>query len=186
MGGKAVKGEAMKLFMLGIFLILAGCAAHKNYNQTTRGLVVYRGGVFHKKTWNENLVMKRMSWYHGMTLYYDVIIWNADLDSPFSNWFSPAEKEYFAKCENFIVAVGYSADPTKISHVNFREQMKLNGYDDVVINTFASYIKSHPSSIEWRFQNYKVLGFCKRSPTSMATDKLTINFPGFKQLELEL
>lgn len=176
----------LSLIAVALFLFISGCAAHKNYNQTTTGEVVYKGGVFQKKTWDDNMPMKRMSWYHGMTLYYDVIIWNADQDSPFSNWFDPAEKEFFNKCENFLVTVGYSADPTKISHVNFREQMKLNGYDDVVINTFAGFIKSHPSSIEWRFQNYKVLGFCKRSPTRMNTSNLAINFPGFRQLEVNL
>ena len=84
-----------------------------------------------------------------------------------------------------MVTAGYSADPTKISHVNFREQMKLNGYDDVVINTFGTYIKSHPSSLEWRFQNYKVIGFCKRSPSQMDSSNLAINFAGFMQLELK-
>ncbi len=171
---------------MSIFFFLTSCAAYKNYNQTTTGKVIYRGGVHQKLLWDDSMLMKRMSWYHGMTLYFDVILWKADPNSPFSNWFSAAEKEYFSRCESLIVTAGYSADPSKISHVNFREQMKLNGYDDVVINSFASFIKSHPSSIEWRFQNYKVLGFCKRSPTRLSTHKLAINFAGFKQLEINL
>ncbi|HXH76048.1 MAG TPA: hypothetical protein VNJ08_13845 [Bacteriovoracaceae bacterium] len=176
----------MKFIFLGVIALLVGCAAHKNYNQTTTGRVVYTGGIYQKEVWDDYMQMQRMSWYHGMTLYYDVIFWKADASSPFSKWFSAAEKEYFTKCESFIVTAGYSADPTKISHVNFREQMKLNGYDDVVINSFGSYIKSHPSSIEWRFQNYKVIGFCKRSPTRLGTSNLAINFSGFKQLEVDL
>jgi hypothetical protein len=177
----------MKFLSLAVIsFFLSGCAAHKNYNQTTTGLVVYTGGVFKKISWDNNMLMNRMSWYHGMTLYYDVIFWKADPESPFSNWFSSTEKEYFSKCESLIVTAGYSADPSKISHVNFREQMKLNGYDDVVISTFGSYIKSHPSSIEWRFQNYKVLGFCKRSVSRTGTSKLAINFAGFRQLEIDI
>jgi len=176
----------MRHILYLIFLSIVGCAAHKNYNQTTTGQVTYKGGIYKKMVWDDNLSMRRMSWYHGMTLYFDVILWKADSDSPFSNWFSATEKEYFSKCESLIVTAGYSADPSKISHVSFREQMKLNGYDDVVINTFAGYIKSHPASIDWRFQNYKVLGFCKRSPSKMQTKKLAINFSGFKQLELDI
>lgn len=176
----------MKLVILAFGLILASCAAYKTYNQTATGMVVYRGGMFRTKSWTDQMRMRRMSWYHGMTLYYDSIVWKAEEESPFSQWFSETEKEYFEKCESFIVTVGYSADPTKISHVNFREQMKLNGYDDVVINTFASYIKTHPSSIDWRIQNYKVLGFCKRSPSRFGTSDLVINFPAFTQLKLEL
>jgi len=175
----------MKSFILLFVLLITGCASYKSYNQTTTGRVAFRGGVYKKETWDETLFAKRMSWYHGVTLYYDVILWKADLSSSFSKWFSPAEKEFFSKCENLIVTAGYSADPTKISHVNFREQMKLNGYDDVVINNFAAYLRGHPSSNDWRLQNYKIFGYCKRAPTRMNTQNLAINFPGFNQLEIK-
>jgi hypothetical protein len=175
----------MKFLVLTLMTGLVGCAAYKNYNQSTTGTVVYRGGIYKNDSWSDQMHMRRMSWYHGMTLYYDAIIWQADPESPFAKWFSASEKEYFSKCENLIVSAAYSADPTKISHVNFREQMKLNGYDDVVINGFASYFKGHPTSIEWRFQNYKIIGFCKRSPSRLNTSRLAINFPAFKQTELD-
>jgi hypothetical protein len=167
-------------------LILTGCAAYKTYNQTTTGKVVLRGGVYQNESWNQALKFKRMSWYHGVTLYFDALLWKADLDSPFAQWFSASEKEFFTKCESFIVTAGYSADPSKISHVNFREQMKLNGYDDVVINNFASFLKSHPSANDWRLQNYKIMGYCKRSPSRLKDGRFAINFPSFKQLEVEL
>jgi hypothetical protein len=163
---------------------LASCAAYKTHNQTTTGKVRLRGGVHEKDAWNDVLLLRRMSWYHGMTLYFDVLIWDANIDSPFAKWFSPTEREFFTKCEKLLVTAGYSADPTKISHVSFREQMKLNGYDDVVLNTFAAALKSHPSANDWRLQNYKILGYCKRSPSRMGTRKLAINFPSFNQLEL--
>lgn len=175
--------KAILFFLIGT---LSGCAIYKTYNQMTRGQVVFRGGAYHKESWDENLVFKRMSWYHGMTLYYDTLIWKADADSPFAQWFSPTEKEYFTKCESFLVTAGYSADPAKISHVNFREQMKLNGYDDIVLNTFASFLKTHPSAPEWRLQNYKIMGYCKRTPSRLSTPNLAINFPGFKQLEIDI
>jgi hypothetical protein len=173
--------------ILAILLLgLVGCASYKSYNQTTTGKVVLRGGIYQKDIWSDSLVFKRMSWYHGMTLYFDALIWRADEVSQFAKWFSPSEKEFFLKCEKLLVTVAYSADPTKISHVNFREQMKLNGYDDVVLNNFATYVKSHPSAQDWRVLNYKVMGYCKRSPTRLDTSKLAINFPGFKHLELSL
>lgn len=174
------------LIFLFLFL-MHGCAAYKSYNQTTTGKVILRGGVFKTENWNESLVFKRMSWYHGMTLYFDALLWKADLDSPFSKWFSPQEKEFFTRCESLLVTAGYSADPLKISHVNFREQMKLNGYDDVVINNFSLALKSHPSAQDWRLQNYKITGFCKRSPSKVSKEgKLAISFPSFNQLQLNL
>ena len=169
-----------------LLLLVASCASYKSFNQTTTGKVVLRGGIFEKQIWDDKLIFKRMSWYYGMTLFFDTLIWKADPASPFSQWFSPSEKEFFTKCEKLLVTVSYSADPTKISHVNFREQMKLNGYDDVVLNNFAAYLKTHPSSIDWRMVNYKVMGYCKRSPSLTNNGQLAINFPSFKHLEVNL
>lgn len=169
-----------------LLLFLAGCASYKSYNQTTTGKVVLRGGIYQKESWKDPLIFKRMSWYYGMTLYFDALIYRADSGSPFSKWFSESEKEFFTKCENLLVTVAYSSDATKISHVNFREQMKLNGYDDVVLNNFASYLKTHPSSQEWRTMTYKVMGYCKRSPSHLGTENIGINFPSFSYLEVKL
>lgn len=175
----------MKALIL-VILFSAGCASYKSYNQTTTGKVVLRGGIYQKESWDDKLSFKRMSWYYGMTLFFDTLVWKAEPDSPFAKWFSPSEKEFFSKCEKLLVTVAYSADPSKISHVNFREQMKLNGYDDVVLNNFAAYLKTHPSAIDWRLLNYKVMGYCKRSPTHLETSQLAINFPSFKYLEVNL
>jgi hypothetical protein len=173
-------------FLVLLLLGLIGCASYKSYNQTTTGKVLLRGGIYQKESWDDSLIFKRMSWYHGMTLYFDAMIYRADPESPFAKWFSASEKEFFTKCEKLLVTVAYSADPSKISHVSFREQMKLNGYDDVVINNFSSFLKSHPSSTEWRMLNYKVMGYCKRAPSRLGTTNLAINFPSFKYLELKL
>jgi hypothetical protein len=173
-------------FLVLLLLGLIGCASYKSYNQTTTGKVLLRGGIYQKESWDDSLIFKRMSWYHGMTLYFDAMIYRADPESPFAKWFSASEKEFFTKCEKLLVTVAYSADPSKISHVSFREQMKLNGYDDVVINNFSSFLKSHPSSTEWRMLNYKVMGYCKRAPSRLGTTNLAINFPSFKHLELKL
>ncbi len=173
-------------FLYILLLGIVGCASYKSYNQTTTGKVVLRGGIFEKDSWPDSLIFKRMSWYHGMTLYYDALFYKADPDSPFSKWFSPTEKEFFTKCEKLLVTVAYSADPSKISHVTFREQMKLNGYDDVVLNNFSSFLRSHPSASDWRMQGYKVVGYCKRAPTRLGTSQLAINFPSFKHLEINL
>jgi hypothetical protein len=182
---KDFEGASMR-FLLLILLGVAGCAGYKTYNQTTTGKVDFRGGIYQKESWQDVLTFKRMSWYHGMTLYYDSMFYHADPASPFSNWFSATEKEYFTKCEKLLVTVTYSADPSKISHVNFREQMKLNGYDDVVITNFAAYLRNHPAAADWRTVGYKFMGYCKRAPTRLGTTNLAINFPGFRHLELKL
>lgn len=176
----------MKSLFLSLILLVSGCAAYKSYNKTTTGKVILRGGAYKTEEWDDSLVFKRMSWYHGMSLYFDSLVYRATPDSPFAKWFSAAEKEFFTRCESLIVSVNYSADPAKISHVNFREQMRLNGYDDVVLNNFAQFLKTHPSAQDWRFFNYKIVGYCKRTPSRNDPNRLAINFPGFQQLEINL
>ncbi len=176
----------MKAVTVLALILLTACAAYKTYNQTTTGVVTLRGGNYKNETWDDKLIFTRMSWYHGMTLYYDGLVYKADPDSPFSKWFSPSEKEFFTKCESLIIAVNYSSNPDRISHVNFREQMKLNGYDDVVVNTFATYLRTHPNSQDWRVFNYKIMGYCKRAPSTFEKEGLTMNFPSFKELHVKI
>jgi hypothetical protein len=173
-------------YLLLFFFMLSGCATYKSYNQRTTGKATLRGGIFQKETWDDPLVFTRMSWYHGMTLYYDALVYPADSNSPFFKWFSASEKEYLSKCDKLLVTMNYSADPSKISHVNFREQMNQNGYDEVVINTFASFLKGHPAVLDWGVSNYRVLGYCKRNLSRLNSSGLVINFPSFKHLEVKL
>lgn len=175
----------MKNIYLVLSLLLASCAAYRTFNQTTDGHVRLPGGVYKDESWDDAMVLKRASWYHGMTLYYDALLYRADINSPFSKWFSSSERDYFQRCETLLVTVNYSADASKISHVMFREQMRLNGYDDVVINTFAASVKIHPSFQAWNLQNYKILGYCKRRPAVVGdSDHLMITFPSFSEMKI--
>ncbi len=166
-----------------LLALLGSCAAYRTFNQTTRGEIRFPGGVHREESWDDPMIFKRASWYHGMTLYYDALFYPAEPDSPFAKWFSASEREYFQKCERLLVTVNYSADATKISHVMFREQMRLNGYDDVVVNTFAASVKTHPGFQAWNLHNYKILGYCKRRPATVGSkDKLAVTFPSFNEL----
>lgn len=177
----------MKHLVLALLVLLSSCAAYRTFNQTTTGKVRFPGGVKGDEAWDDSMTFRRASWYHGMTLYYDALIYTADAQSPFSRWFSAAEKEYFQKCDKLLVTVNYSADATKISHVMFREQMRANGYDDVVVNTFAASVKTHPTFQAWNLQNYKILGYCKRQPASVGNNRqLWVSFPSFSQLKIKI
>jgi hypothetical protein len=181
-------GEGMKsiLFILSTVLI-SSCAAYRSFNKTTTGSVRFPGGVKDKEVWDDSMIFKRASWYHGMTLYYDALVYMADPESPFARWFSSSEQQYFKKCEKLLVTVNYSADATKISHVMFREQMRANGYDDIVVNTFAQSVKTHPTFQDWNLQNYKILGYCKRQVARAGSEThLSVSFPSFSELNLKL
>jgi len=177
----------MKLPVISLLLLLGACASYRSFNQTTSGKVRFPGGVKGNESWDDSMYFKRASWYHGMTLYYDALIYTADSKSPFSRWFSAAEKEYFQKCDKLLVTVNYSADATKISHVMFREQMRANGYDDVVVSTFAASVKTHPTFQAWNLQNYKILGYCKRQAAVVGNGRqLWVSFPSFSELKIKI
>lgn len=177
----------MKYLILAAILFITSCAAYRTFNQTTDGKVRFPGGVKGSESWDDSMYFRRASWYHGMTLYYDALIYKADAKSPFSRWFSEAEKEYFQRCDKLLVTVNYSADATKISHVMFREQMRANGYDDVVVNTFASSVKTHPTFQAWNLQNYKIIGYCKRQAARVGNGKdLYVSFPSFNELKIKI
>ncbi len=175
----------MKLPVISLLLLLGACASYRSFNQTTSGKVRFPGGVKGNESWDDSMYFKRASWYHGMTLYYDALIYRADASSPFSRWFSASEKEYFQRCENLLVTVNYSADATKISHVMFREQMRANGYDDVVVNNFAAAVKTHPTFQAWNLQNYRIMGYCKRQVAKVGEGQtLLVSFPSFSELKI--
>ncbi|MBY0516846.1 MAG: hypothetical protein K2P81_08065 [Bacteriovoracaceae bacterium] len=177
----------MKKLGILFLIFISSCAAYRTFNQTTTGKVRFPGGVQGKEVWDDAMYFRRASWYHGMTLYYDALIYTADEKSPFTRWFSPAEREYFQKCEKLLVTVNYAADATKISHVMFREQMRQNGFDDVVVNSFASYIRTHPTFQAWNLQNYKILGYCKRQTGKVGDiNNLLVNFPSFTELKIKI
>jgi hypothetical protein len=173
-------------FLHFILLFLVSCAAYRSFNQTTTGSVRFPGGVKGDETWDDAMIFKRASWYHGMTLYFDALVYVADENSPFFRWFSRSETQYFRKCEKLLVTVNYSADSTKISHVMFREQMRANGYDDIVVNTFAQSVKTHPTFQDWNLQNYKILGYCKRQVAQVGEESfLSVSFPSFRELQIK-
>jgi|GEM_PF-470283 len=177
----------MKTLLLALMVVVTSCAAYRSFNQTTTGKVRFPGGVKGNEVWDDSMMFRRASWYHGMTLYYDALIYTADEKSPFTRWFSNAEREYFQKCDKLLVTVNYSADATKISHVMFREQMRANGYDDVVISTFAASVKTHPTFQAWNLQNYKILGYCKRQTALVGTkSQIWVSFPSFPELKIKI
>jgi hypothetical protein len=169
-----------------ILIFISACATYRTFNQSTMGVVRFPGGTKGRESWDDSLIFKRASWYHGMNLYYDALIYPASLESPFSKWFSDSEKDFFNKCKQLLVTINYSSDPSKISHVMFRDQMYKNGYDEVVLNSFSSYIKVHPTFQSWNLQNYKIMGFCHRQNQLDNLTKLDLAFPSFKGLSLKL
>jgi hypothetical protein len=178
------------MFKMSIFLLLLlltvlflGCSSSKYLeNEIKIGTIRFFGGVEKNKKWDEKLNLTRVSWYYRLTLYYDVNIYRATKASNFYNWFSPEEKEYFNTCSDLLVSVVYSADSKKISHSMFINQMEVNGYDFITVNSFAKNLRSHPSFEDWKLHRYKIFGHCLKK-NAKVSHELTLNFPSFREVK---
>lgn len=171
-----------KLFSILALLLIYSCASTKYLeNEVEIGRVRFFGGVFEDKKWEEKLNFKRISWYYKLKLYYESILYRANKNSNFVNWFSPEERKYFNACEDLVISVVYAADSKKISHSMFINQMELNGYDYVSVNTFGKNLRSHPSFEDWKLQQYKIFGHCLKKGRKIPNE-LELSFPSFKRI----
>lgn len=165
--------------LLFIWMILLwGCSSNLSNNKVSLGTVDFPGGRNGQISWEDILRFKRFSWYRGVTLGYDALIYRVDKTSKFVNWFSKAERDLLNRCKDLIVTVNYSAFHSLVKHSDFKEVMLVGGYNEVVLRRFANSLKAHPAFEAWNLQQYKVRGFCH--PTEKPV-QLIMNFPSFPE-----
>ncbi len=59
----------MRVLLLAFVLLTSSCAVYRSFNKTAQGCVRFPGGVHKDESWDDVMIFKRASWYHGMTLY---------------------------------------------------------------------------------------------------------------------
>ncbi len=167
--------------LFGLFVFAASCSTmSKHFVQ--KGTLAFDGGVYKNKTWDDDLVFKRVTWYREFTAMYDLAWSKIDTKSPFFSWFSGEER---AKIRSSIgpcfVALSYFEDSKKISTSMFLEQMRKQGFEKINVNRFAKYLKVHPQAGEYSLHQYKVYGLCSKTDV----DLVKIDFPGFNTVEIK-
>jgi hypothetical protein len=176
----------MKKYQIILFLIIfiSSCAQYSNLSKNIikEGDFVLKGGVFGNRTWKESLTFTRYSWFHELTLYFDLMYVRMSADSSFNNWFSKDEYKSVEICDDFILALLYSFDSNKISKVSFREQMDKQGYKQIIFKNFNQNARLHPDYLENSLKRYSIQGYCLEK-----TDKIVpkITFPGHKTIKLK-
>jgi hypothetical protein len=168
-----------KFLAIFVFIIfgLIGCS-NLSKNQIQDGELLVKNGTYSDKIWKEKLKFDRYSWYHELTLQFDIMVARFNQDSPFNYWLSKDELEWLSKCSDARIALTYSLDPKLISNAMINEQFSNSGFDHFDLNHFKKYLIQHPDSELNSLKLYKVLGLCKKGKDSKS---LIINIPGYSE-----
>ena len=102
-----------KLSALTILLILTACASNLSKNFIKEGSHIIKGGFSKNVKWDEKLEFKRYSWFHELTMMFDLMLVDLDENSPFYNWLSDDEKADIAQCNRFQIILLYNLDDKK-------------------------------------------------------------------------
>lgn len=170
----------VSLFMMGVFLLGAGCS-NLSKNMTKTGTFVVRNGNYADKSWKENIMFDRYSWYQEMSLQYDVMMARLAPNSSFNFWFSADELKEVNECGDFRLVLLYTLDSKRIAHSSFFEQAEAANYQRFEIMTFKKQLIMHPDSTENSLNLYQIYGLCKKTKD---LKPIILNFPSFQEVIL--
>ena len=161
-------------------LLLGACSNYSNLskNLIKNGTFILKGGVKNKKVWKTDLHFNRVSWYHELTLFFDLLHTKLESNSPFNSWLSSSEKEIIEDCTDHLITLSYALDSQKISHKDLVNQLSDHGYKEFILPTFFRNLRLHPDFDQVSFNLYKIHGFCRKGPKK---GELFLNFPGFEE-----
>lgn len=161
-------------------LTLMSCS-NLTKNVVKEGTYIVKNGSFADKSWNDDLVFTRSSWYHELTLQFDFLMAPITPQSSFNFWFSKTELEDVHKCGDYRVVLAYSLDTKAIPYSLLNEQLENAGFKKFELNEFKRHLFQHPDSEMNSTRLYQVYGICRESKD---LKPLIINFPGFNEKAL--
>lgn len=170
----------MKIKQIWILSIIAfnliSCSSNLSKNQVQEASMHLKNGTFNDKFWKEDLVFQRNSWYHELTLQFDLMLAHVPPQSAFNFWFSKDELESMSKCSDARIVMAYSLDTKDIPYSSFYDQLEKSGYTRFDLLEFKKHILQHPDAQLNVFRLYHIFGICKKTKDSKA---LIVNFPGY-------
>ena len=167
-----------KTFILLLTLLTFASCANLSKNSIKEGPFLVRNGTAGDKVWKENLNLKRVSWYHELTLQFDLMLGSIEPQSSFNFWFSKDELDMIGKCGDFKIILAYSQDTKIIPYSYLNEQLDHSGYKKMELISFKKQFLQHPDSEMNSLRLYQVYGICRPEKTDKP---LILNFPGFSE-----
>lgn len=173
-----------RLFTLLTMLLfatqLATSCGSLSQNFIKTGKLKLNGGMQEKAKWTDSIIFNRYSWFHELTLMYEVMIADYNLKSPFSNWFSRSQKISISECSSFKILMVYTLDSGKISKRTVMSSLEREGYKQISISDFKDSLQLHPDVENLSLQLYDIYGYCKKS-TSLSSP-IAVNVPSYPEV----
>lgn len=180
MGEKVMKAIVI-LCTLGASVLVSSCS-NLSKNSVKEGQYIVRNGTTGSEVWQESWPMTRVSWYHEMTLQFDIITAPLTPQSGFNFWFSKSELEEIHKCSDFRVFLAYSLDTKAIPYSLVNEQIEVAGYKKVDLIEFKKHFMQHPDAEMNSMRLYQLYGICRMN---RELKPLIFNFPGFSEKSIK-
>lgn len=177
--------RVLQVFILICTISLTSCVT-KNFreNRLQFGDYIFQGGYGNGTSWKESLIYTRTTWISGAEVYYDALIVPFSDKSPFWGWLSTDNRsEAQSECREFLISILYSATPILISHSQFINQMRQNGFSDFLIPELASAVKSHPDFRSLHMEDAKIMAFCAKKKRNEVG--LNIGLPSFPNAHIK-
>lgn len=171
-----------RIFLLMLMGMIAISCANLSKNTVEEGKLPLKNGTFADKVWKEDLIFQRYSWYHELTLSFDLMLAQIAPQSSFNFWFSKDELETLDKCSDSRVVLAYSMNTKEIPYSSLYEQIDRAGYTRVELHEFKKHLLGHPDSNQNGFRLYHIFGICKKTKD---LKPLIINFPGFLEKSIQ-
>lgn len=165
--------------VLSLLLLLSTIScSNLSKNLVQEGDLILKNGTFADKVWKENLVFQRNSWYHELTLQFDLMMAHVSPQSAFNFWFSKDELNSMAQCGDARVVMTYSLDTKDIPYSSLNDQLEKSGYTRFELLEFKRHLLQHPDAQLNGFRLYHIFAICKKANDHKP---LIINFPGYSE-----
>lgn len=167
-----------KILLLLLIFLLNGCS-NLAKNSTSMSEFYLSNGVFAEKNWKEDLIFKKISWFHELTLVFEILDTPYNPQSSFNYWLSVDELNFLNGCKNSEIQLVYSLDTNMIPYSKYFENLEKEGHKRFVLNNFKSHLLSHPDAISNDLRLFQVIGVCKVDQKS-----IHINIPGYTEVQI--
>ncbi len=171
---------ALRFFLFSFSFLLVMSCSNLSQNFIKKGQMKLNGGMQERAKWSDSLTFDRYSWYHELTLMYEVMVVNYNFKSPFTNWFSKSERLKIEKCHQFRLLMNYSLDSKKVSKNTIHTAMEENGYRKISIEHFKDSLKLHPDAEQLSLQVYEISGYCKKKTGQ--NSPIFVNIPSYPEV----
>jgi hypothetical protein len=138
-----------------------------------------KDGVSGSDHWKEDLIFYRMSWFHDVTLFYEVNTASFSPKSAYVAWFSPDEqKKIVSKCKQILLLVDYFYESRHVNAVYLKDELKQMGMEELSSPIFDKNLINNDDFSPLASRSYKNTVFCNPiKPLKF----IELTVPGFMQ-----